>query len=192
MNINEAISRLQNLTNTKFTQTELGVALEKTRSDINAKAKRGTELKLSDIQKIENYIHKKYNLKIDLINTKQILNNKNSDKHNDFIEIISKNIGVDSSNARIITACGDSMHPTIEHGDNLLIDTSKKEIYDGKIYCVEINKQLQPKRLQIIPPDKIKVISDNKDKYDSFYIDNIKKENFSIVGEVCWWGRTAR
>ncbi len=188
MDINEAISRLQNLTNTKFTQTELGIALGKTRSDINAKAKRGTELKLSDIQKIEQYIKNKYNLKIDLLTTKQLQN-----KNNDFVEIISKNVGIDSSNAKIITAYGDSMHPTIEHGDNLLVDTSKKEVCDGKIYCVQINKQLQPKRLQIIPPDKIKVISDNKDKYDSFYIDDMsKKEDFSIVGEVCWWARTSR
>ena len=60
---------LQILTNTKFTQTELGKALGKTRSDIHSKIKRNSELKLSEIQQIESYILNKYNLKIALQNS---------------------------------------------------------------------------------------------------------------------------
>ncbi len=210
MNITEVLSRLQILTNTKFTQTELGKALGKTRSDINSKIKRGSELKISEIQQIENYILAHYNLNIDIINTKQ------TQKDNDFITIpvkgefssiatgvivdnnsasykISKelaaDIGVNQQHAQMVLAQGDSMRPTIEDGDSLLVDTSKKQIYDGKIYCIEINKQLQTKRLQIIPPGKIKVISDNKE-YDSFYIE--KDFDCNIIGEVRWWGRLAR
>ncbi len=211
MNISELLSHLQILTNTKFTQTELGKALGKTRSDIHSKIKRNSELKLSEIQQIESYILNKYNLKIDIINT------KTTQINNDFISIpvkgqfssaktgitidnnsasykiskkLAQDIGINQKDAQMILAQGDSMHPTIEDGDSLLIDTSKKEIYDGKIYCIRINKQLQAKRLQVIPPGKIKVISDNKDKYDSFYID--KNFDFDIIGEVRWWGRLAR
>lgn len=68
MNINEAQAILQNLTNAKITQTEIGHALQKTRSDINAKAKRNTELKLSEIQQLEKYFSDKYSLSISLVN----------------------------------------------------------------------------------------------------------------------------
>ena len=47
----------------------------------------------------------------------------------------------------MIIAKGDSMAPTIEDGDSLLIDLSKREIYDGKIYCVRIDGQLYAKIL---------------------------------------------
>jgi len=107
---------------------------------------------------------------------------------------LAQDLGVSANNTDMILAKGDSMHPTIEGGDSLLIDKTRKEIYDGKIFCVRIDGQLYAKRLQKIPPSKIKVISDNKDKYDSFYIDfsSTIDFDFEIIGEVRWWGRVAR
>lgn len=105
-----------------------------------------------------------------------------------------RDIGVSQQFSEIIFAQGDSMEPTIEGGDSLLIDLSKTEIYDGKIYCVRIENKLYAKRLQLIPPNKVKVISDNKEKYDPFYIDishNIDFD-FAVIGEVKWWGRVAK
>ena len=94
----------------------------------------------------------------------------------------------------MIFASGDSMTPTIEGGDSLLIDLSKREVYDGRIYCVRIEGQLYAKRLQKIPPYQIKVISDNKEKYDPFYVDFSKNidYDFEVIGEIRWWGRVAR
>ena len=85
------------------------------------------------------------------------------------------------------------MSPTIEGGDSLLVDRSKTTIYDGKIYCVRIEGQLYAKRLQKIPPNTVRVVSDN-DKYRSFEIDlnKISDFDFQIIGEVLWWGRVAR
>lgn len=105
-----------------------------------------------------------------------------------------RDIGASQQFSEIIFAQGDSMEPTIEGGDSLLIDLSKTEIYDGKIYCVRIENKLYAKRLQLIPPNKVKVISDNKEKYDPFYIDisqNIDFD-FAVIGEVKWWGRVAK
>jgi IS30 family transposase len=62
MNINDVIEALQKLTKTKITQIEIGRAINKTRSDISLKAKRGSDLKLSDIKKLEDYFD------VDLIN----------------------------------------------------------------------------------------------------------------------------
>lgn len=205
---------LQNLTKAKISQSEIAKALGKDRSNINAKAKRGTELKLSEIRKLENYFN------VDLTTSSQQDNNNEEN----FIDIpvrgdvcasmssgvtvfneeqtgvykisrtLARDIGISANSTEMIIAKGDSMAPTIEDGDSLLIDLSKREIYDGKIYCVRIDGQLYAKRLQKIPPCKIKVISDNKEKYDPFYIDFSKNLDFdfAVIGEIRWWGRVAR
>lgn len=102
-------------------------------------------------------------------------------------------LGVNTKESEIIFAQGDSMMPTIEGGDSLLVDHTRKEIYDGKIYCVRIEGQLYAKRLQKIPPNIIVVVSDNT-KYRSFEIDLNKNPDydFAVIGEIRWWGRVAR
>lgn len=107
---------------------------------------------------------------------------------------LAKDLGINLNKSEIIFAKGDSMEPTIIGGDSLLVDLAKKEIHDGSIYCVRIDGELYAKRLQKLPPSKIKIISDNKEKYDPFYIDlnqNIDFD-FEIIGEIRWWGRVAK
>lgn len=106
---------------------------------------------------------------------------------------LAKDLSINAGQSEMIIASGDSMEPTIEGGDSLLIDTSQKEVYDGRIYCVRIEGQLYAKRLQKIPPSTIVVISDNQ-KYKSFEI-NFSQTidyDFEVIGEVRWWGRVAR
>ena len=111
-----------------------------------------------------------------------------------FSRKLLSDIGANPKYSDVIFSSGDSMYPTIEGGDCLVVDKSKTDIYDGKIYCVRIDGQLYAKRLQKIPPDKIKVISDNKEKYDPFYVDLSKNidYDFAVIGEVKWWSRVAR
>lgn len=214
MDIYGIIDTLQNLTKAKVSQSDIAKILGKDRQNISRKAKAGTELKLSDVRKIENHFN------VNLTGCNQNVDNLD----NDFIDIpvrgevyasmgsgitvyneeqtgtykisreLARDIGVSLSNTQMIFASGDSMMPTIEGGDSLLIDLSKKEVYDGRIYCVKIDGQLYAKRLQKIPPYKIKVISDNKEKYDPFYIDFSKEIDFDfeVIGEIRWWGRVAR
>lgn len=106
---------------------------------------------------------------------------------------LASDLGIIPEKTEMIFASGDSMLPTIEGGDSLLIDLNRKEIYDGRIYCVRIDGQLYAKRLQKIPPSKVIVISDNQ-KYQSFEIDFSKKIDFDfeVIGEIRWWGRVAR
>lgn len=106
---------------------------------------------------------------------------------------LAKDLDICPSSTEIIFAQGDSMLPTIEGGDSLLVDHSRRAIYDGKIYCVRIEGQLYAKRLQKIPPNVVRIVSDN-DKYRSFEI-NLNEQidfDFEIIGEIRWWGRVAR
>lgn len=106
---------------------------------------------------------------------------------------LATDLGINTKEAEIIFAKGDSMMPTIEGGDSILVDHTRKDIYDGKIYCVRIDGQLYAKRLQKIPPGIVVVVSDNP-KYRSFEIDLTKEldYDFEVIGEVRWWGRVAR
>ena len=102
-------------------------------------------------------------------------------------------LGINPKSSEIIFARGDSMEPTIQGGDCLLVDKSKTEIYDGKIYCTRIDGQVYAKRLQKIPPSTIYIVSDNS-KYKGFEVDFSKEIDFDfeVIGEVRWWGRIAK
>ena len=104
-----------------------------------------------------------------------------------------KEIGANTDKTEVIFAKGDSMEPTIYGGDRLFVDMSKKEIYDGKVYCIRYEGNLYAKRLQKIPTSTIVVISDNP-KYESWKIDFSKELefDFEIIGEILYWGRVAR
>lgn len=107
---------------------------------------------------------------------------------------LAKDINANLNKCDVIFAKGDSMEPTIIGGDSLLVDRSKTNIYDGRIYCIRYEGELYAKRLQKLPPNKIKVVSDNQQKYDAWYVDFASDINFDfeIIGEVLWWGRVAR
>ena len=105
-----------------------------------------------------------------------------------------KDIGANIDKTERIFAHGDSMEPTIQGGDRLLVDLSKKDIHDGKVYCIRFEGELYAKRLQLLPPNIVRVISDNYQKYNSFEVDFSKELDFDfeVVGEILYWGRIAR
>lgn len=100
---------------------------------------------------------------------------------------LARALGLSNGLSEYVPAEGDSMEPTISGGSLLLVDFSRKDIIDGKIYCVRLNNQLMAKRLQFLPPNKVAVISDNP-KYKTFEVDFSKELDFdfAIIGEVRW------
>ena len=209
MNTTELQETLQKLNYGKLTNRELAFIWGIDETSVSRKKRLGTQLTTKEIEAVEKKIGK------------SLTSNNNEDEFMDIpvrgdvyasmgsgITVynedqtgvykisreLARDIGVSLSNTQMIFASGDSMTPTIEGGDSLLIDLSKREVYDGRIYCVRIEGQLYAKRLQKIPPYQIKVISDNKEKYDPFYVDFSKNidYDFEVIGEIRWWGRVAR
>lgn len=86
-----------------------------------------------------------------------------------------------SNFVQIITADGDSMSPTIDDGDLLLIDTSKKEITTDAIFAFNLNGGFYVKRVQRTPRG-LKIISDNR-TYESFEIG--EGDVLNVLGRVC-------
>ncbi len=77
----------------------------------------------------------------------------------------------------------ESMQPTIKSKDKVLIDRSKTTIQDGKVFIIEVEGSFLIKRLQKLPGNKIKVISDNKE-YESYIL--TADDNYKIIGQVLW------
>ena len=65
-------------------------------------------------------------------------------------------------NLKVITGWGQSMTPTIKHGDPCLVDISIKEFIGDGIYYFSYGGFQYIKRLQMKGKDKFKMISDNK------------------------------
>lgn len=82
---------------------------------------------------------------------------------------------------------GDSMEPTLSHGDHILIDLSCAAPTIDGVYVVRMDQSLLVKRLQIdLGSRRVNVISDNK-KYAT--IDDVEREAIQVVGRVIWLGR---
>jgi transcriptional regulator with XRE-family HTH domain len=73
---------------------------------------------------------------------------------------------------KVITGWGQSMTPTIKHGDPCLVDISIKEFIGDGIYYFSSQGFQYIKRLQMKGKDKFKMISDNrKHKAEDIFID---------------------
>ena len=84
----------------------------------------------------------------------------------------------------VITASGDSMEPTISHGDFLLVDQGIDAIRSDSIYVAVVNGNLYVKRFQQTPRNTLLMISDNK-TYSQFEIDPSIDE-IRVIGKVIY------
>lgn len=87
-----------------------------------------------------------------------------------------------AENLALITGVGDSMRPTFEDGDALLVDRGVKEIKVDAVYCVALNDELYVKRMQRRPDGSVLMISDNA-AYEAYQV-HPKKDRISILGRV--------
>ena len=211
MNFTELQEKLTNLTNRNISQSEIARSLDIGRSTVNIRTKTNSELKNSEIDKVISHFKvNKENLFIDTTQTNlvsiPVLEKVEAsvgygvttydETKNSVYSISMKlahDLGVSPNMTSFIFARGNSMQPTIEGGDSLLVDLSKKEIYDGKIYCIRMDGQLYAKRLQKLSDTKLKVISDNKD-YEPIILDfeKLGDYDFEVIGEIRWSGRVFR
>lgn len=107
-----------------------------------------------------------------------------------------RRVGVAPSNAAMAYVHGDSMAPTIQSGDLVLIDTSRREIEArrfprGKarvpIYAMLDDGGARVKRIEWSIPSAVLVTSDNPE-YDPEIVEAQNLDRMSIIGRVVWWG----
>jgi len=97
---------------------------------------------------------------------------------------------VNPQDLRLIYVDGDSMEPTLHHGDLILVNVGNHAVVRDGIYVVRFGQAVMVKRLQLLPGDRLKVKSDNESAYEPFIID-LKKlgEEVAVIGRVVWTGR---
>lgn len=88
---------------------------------------------------------------------------------------------------RLIEAQGDSMEPTISHGDLLLVDMSVGTVRDGAIYVLSYDGTLLVKRINRRITGEIVVKSDNS-AYEPDVLPANGATNLQVIGQVVWHG----
>lgn len=75
---------------------------------------------------------------------------------------------------------GDSMEPTLNNGSYVFVDTSHKYPSPPDLYAVNYGHGLMVKRVELLPEDKIRIISDN-DRYSDF---EFHQQDVEVYGRV--------
>lgn len=96
---------------------------------------------------------------------------------------------INPSGARVLTAKGDSMEPTIRNGDVLLVDTSINYIQDNTIYVIVYGDILLVKRVHSRFNGTLQLISDNP-LYPPEEVTAGEIEQLHVAGRVMWFGRS--
>jgi phage repressor protein C with HTH and peptisase S24 domain len=90
---------------------------------------------------------------------------------------------------RVMTVQGDSMVPTLDDGDVILVDLNQRSPYPPGVFVLHDGMGLVAKRLEHVAmsdPPRLRIISDN-DRYTPY---ECTAEEVNIIGRVRWYGRT--
>ena len=87
----------------------------------------------------------------------------------------------------LMKVCGDSMEPDIRHGDMVLVDQSKRQIYGHAIYAMGINEEIYIKQVETLPGGKLMLRSRNPE-YSPINVDlhGDLADSVRVIGRVIW------
>lgn len=100
-----------------------------------------------------------------------------------------RSLDISPEDAELLQAEGDSMFPTIQDGDLMLVDRGFGEVVHGKIYALVANGLVIVKRVNFLAGGGMILLSDN-DRYPSETIRRDEVSDLSFQGRVAWYGRS--
>ena len=197
MKLDELIILISDNLGENINQSQLADALGITRQTISTRIKNGSQVTVSEIIKAQDF----FNIKLYEKNKNQD-NTIEIDYYNDvfascgrgsivFSEektkiTISTLLINDFSRGKkysMITASGNSMSPSIENGDKLIVEHwSDSQIQDNKIYVFCFNNEFFVKRLSK-NLDEIIIKSDNPD-YRTQTINGSTADELTVIGKI--------
>ncbi|MRI35484.1 LexA family transcriptional repressor [Endozoicomonas sp. OPT23] len=101
---------------------------------------------------------------------------------------LSRQLGVSGEDLAFVTISGDSMLPTFQDGDQVLVDMSAREANSEAAYLLKTDDGLMAKRLKQ-SNHKLSVNSDNPD-YPSWTINLKEQEDNPVLGRIVWCARS--
>ena len=197
MKLDELINLISNKVGENVNQSQLADALGITRQTISTRIKNGSQVTVSEIRKAEEFF------KIRLFEENPALNNTvevdyytdvfascgrgsivfSEEKTKLAISTILINGFSRGKKYSIITASGDSMAPTIENGDKLIVEHwTESQIQDNKIYVFCFNNEFFVKRLSK-NLDEIIIKSDNPE-YKTKTMNGTTAGELTIIGKI--------
>ena len=107
-----------------------------------------------------------------------------------FIRSRLKTVASSESACVMMEIDGDSMRPTLESGDMVLVDQGRQDLISDGIYAFGEGDVINIKRLQRVYPN-VRIVSDNpvRECYPSREVD---PSTIRIIGRVIWFGRQLR
>lgn len=86
---------------------------------------------------------------------------------------------------------GESMSPTLEDGDAVLVNVAEQRVGRADIYVLREDDALMVKRVERLPFNGIRILSDNP-AYPPMTVMPAQAEErkIAIVGRVVWWAHT--
>jgi phage repressor protein C with HTH and peptisase S24 domain len=97
-------------------------------------------------------------------------------------EWVRSRLNAEPRNLMLIEAVGDSMAPTLEDADLLLMDLREPRFRHDGIYVLRREHELEVKRLQRRPDGTLNIISDNPAYEPSI----VASDSVHIIGRVIW------
>lgn len=103
-----------------------------------------------------------------------------------------RRMGVAEDMGAILTVTGDSMAPTLSHGDIVLVDRNRFEIVNGRVYAfIDRDHGARVKRLRVFAGSALVIQSDNSEYPDEELVgDAMNEVSENIIGEVIWSAHT--
>ena len=93
----------------------------------------------------------------------------------------------DPSRMVLMKVCGDSMEPDIRHGDMVLVDQGKRQIYGHAIYAMGINEEIYIKQVETLPGGRL-VLRSRNPEYSPISVDlhGDLADSVRVIGRVIW------
>ena len=91
--------------------------------------------------------------------------------------------GLEPRQLSAIRVMGDSMDPLLRDGDEILVDRTPRAFREG-VHVVRLGDALHVKLLQAVPPDRLRLVSQNP-AYEPV---EVAMADVDVVGRVVWKG----
>lgn len=101
---------------------------------------------------------------------------------------LSKQLGVSSESLLFVNISGDSMEPTLQDGDQILVDMTQQKVHNEGIFLLQTETGLMAKRLKANARNTLQVTSDNP-QYPNWEIRLDEQEFNPVSGKVVWTAR---
>ncbi|WP_446424165.1 LexA family transcriptional regulator [Mailhella sp.] len=87
----------------------------------------------------------------------------------------------------LMKVCGDSMEPDFQHGDMVLVDRGKTQIYGHAIYAMGINEEIYIKQVETLPGGTL-VLRSRNPEYEPIRVDlrGDLADSVRVIGRVIW------